>query len=181
MEAQFFTELHSKDLEGPWSVLTFPFAGYSAKYNVTWCAPPRFVTDFASVPRWPITYFLFGGKGKKNSVPHDLGYRWNVLSRWQWDNIFCEMGKVYHHSLENQSIPKRVWRWTERFVMTTGVVLGGWASYKNYPGSLDYRKCKVCQWGYGTEACKDCSNFYKQWRSCVKQGYFPNIAEQHIK
>lgn len=36
--------------------------------------PEGFITDFASIPRWPIIYWLFGGLGNKDATLHDWLY-----------------------------------------------------------------------------------------------------------
>lgn len=38
------------------------------------CVPPGYVTDFASVPRIPFIYWLFGGLGDREAVLHDFLY-----------------------------------------------------------------------------------------------------------
>lgn len=52
--------------------------------------PAGFVTDFASVPRLPFTYLLFGGVGDEAAVLHDFLYEWGLVSRKLADEVFAE-------------------------------------------------------------------------------------------
>lgn len=179
-EARFFSEIDTRHLEGPHRMVLAPFAGYSAEYDLTWCVVRRFVGDESSVPRLPIAYWLFGGRGNRECWPHDMGYRWDFgLGRHTWDMIFHEMAEVRQSNLEKQSALRRAWRWTERSVMTAAVVTAGWASYKNYPGCLDYRLAKKQDCPAGEKHCIGCDNYYKYWRECVWSGYRPEIVEYH--
>ena len=53
--------------------------------------PNGFVTDFASVPRIPLAFMLFGGIGEYAAVIHDWLYRTNMYPREICDAIFKEM------------------------------------------------------------------------------------------
>lgn len=64
--------------------------------------PAGFVTDFGSVPRWPLTYWLFGGVGDEAAVLHDFLYEWGIVSRETADNLFAEACAVCE-------VP--AWRW----------------------------------------------------------------------
>jgi hypothetical protein len=50
--------------------------------------PPGFVTDFASVPRIPLVFFLFGGIGDYGAVVHDWLYTTREYPRALCDAIF---------------------------------------------------------------------------------------------
>ena len=180
MNAQFFTDIDTRHLEGPHRMVLAPFAGYSARYDLSWCVPRRFVGDESSVPRLPIAYWIFGGRGNRECWPHDMGYRWRLgLDRMQWDMLFHEMAKVRQKNLSRQGAFRQAWRWTERNAMTGAVVVGGWVAYKDYPGCLDYREAKrrSCP---GREAfCIGCDLYYTHWRKCVMPGYRPEIVEYH--
>lgn len=52
--------------------------------------PTGFVTDFASVPRAPLTYWLFGGVGDEAAVVHDFLYERGLVPREQADDIYLE-------------------------------------------------------------------------------------------
>lgn len=73
--------------------------------------PPRFRTNYCSVPRWPVLYWMFGGKARKPSVGHDFPYTvhgvlkinydvstgehtvpvFQAISREEADDLFLEM------------------------------------------------------------------------------------------
>jgi hypothetical protein len=77
--------------------------------------PKGFDTDFASVPRVPIFYALFGGKAKKSAVLHDYLYVTKPFSREECDKAFlCAM--------ETEGLG-----WFTRHAMYRGVRLGGGA------------------------------------------------------
>ena len=82
--------------------------------------PLGFMTDFASVPRVPIAYMLFGDRAHRESVIHDYLYRTDSVPRAtysQANNVFLEAMKV------------RGKGYFVRYAMYWGVVLGGWTAY----------------------------------------------------
>jgi len=182
MQAQFFTPLDSRHIEGPYRMLLCPFSGYSARYDLTWVVPARFVGDEASVPRLPLAYALYGGRGSRGAWPHDFGYRWGFenVTRLQWDMIFMEANKVYHDSMTKQGIFRRIMRKNERFWMTSAVVVFGGFAYKNYPGCLDYREARRYKCPADNKMrCIDCELFYPRWRDCVRPGFHPELWRKH--
>lgn len=54
------------------------------------CVPKGFVTDFASVPRLPVIWWLFGGIAKRPAVIHDYLYSCKDVSRSQADAVLKE-------------------------------------------------------------------------------------------
>lgn len=52
--------------------------------------PTGFVTDFASVPRAPLTYWLFGGIGDEAAVVHDFLYEKRLVTRDLADLVYGE-------------------------------------------------------------------------------------------
>ncbi len=56
--------------------------------------PAGFKTDFASVPRIPLAYMLFGGVAKQAAVVHDYLYSRKDINRKDADNTFLEAMKV---------------------------------------------------------------------------------------
>lgn len=80
-----------------------------------------FVTDFASVPRVPIVYELFGDKAHHESVPHDFMYQTHVVPKSVADRVFLEAMAV-------RGKPPYI-----RYPMYWGVVLGGQSSYDSGP------------------------------------------------
>lgn len=176
IESQFIGELDARHIEGKWWVLLSPFGYYSAKYDVTICAPPGFVTDFSSVPRVPFAYWFAGGTGNQESVPHDLGYRW-FSRRLMFDMMFYEGGRVRSALRENQHWLHRTGRFVRTLVMSGTVVAVGWAVKETLPGCLDYRHKKICK--ANSFNCVVCENFYPKWESCKLSGFQPDILKLH--
>lgn len=82
--------------------------------------PAGFETDFASVPRIPVVYTLFGDRAHREAVVHDALYRIDsvpVVSRATADRVFLE-------AMECRGKGAFV-----RYAMYAGVRLGGWAAY----------------------------------------------------
>jgi hypothetical protein len=54
--------------------------------------PSGFITDYASVPRAPLTYLLFGGRGNAAAVVHDYLYQIHLpeVGKATADNVFRE-------------------------------------------------------------------------------------------
>lgn len=85
-------------------------------YMVT--SPAGSITDYASVPRLPAIYLLFGGKGKREAVPHDRLYTTCERPRNWCDAVF------HHLLLANPLITRQ-----EADQMYYGVRLGGAGHY----------------------------------------------------
>jgi hypothetical protein len=82
--------------------------------------PKGFQTDFASVPRVPIAYMLFGDRAHREAVLHDYLYRIDSQPQAtysQANNVFFEAMKL------------RGKGFFVRYGMYWGVVLGGWTAY----------------------------------------------------
>jgi len=82
--------------------------------------PAGFETDFASVPRVPIFYALFGDRAHRESVIHDYLYRIDAFpeaSRSQADDVFFE------------AMIERGKGFFVCYSMYWGVRLGGWTAY----------------------------------------------------
>ena len=80
-----------------------------------------FVTDFASVPRIPLVFFLFGGIGEYAACIHDFLYRTGMLPRDESDAIF----RAALIDMDETSAARA-------FMMHKGVRLGGVTSYIGY-------------------------------------------------
>jgi hypothetical protein len=79
-----------------------------------------FETDFASVPRLPLIYDLFGDRAHYESVIHDYLYckdSFPVVEREVADKVFLEAMKLRGKS------------WFVRSMMYAGVRAGGWTAY----------------------------------------------------
>jgi hypothetical protein len=82
--------------------------------------PEGFETDFASVPRVPLFYALFGDKAHREAVLHDYLYRTDsvpVVKRSEADDLFLEAMKVRGKS------------YFTRYGMYWGVRMGDWTAY----------------------------------------------------
>lgn len=79
--------------------------------------PRAFETDFASVPRLPIAFWLTGGVGDRAAVLHD--YLYSVQAPRPWADL------VYRAALKAEG----VWAW-RRQLMYLGVRLAGGAYYE---------------------------------------------------
>lgn len=79
--------------------------------------PEGFETDFASVPRWPLTFALLGQYGHAAAVVHDWLYRNGSLLRKDADRVFL-------NALRSSGIAR--WR---AYLMFAGVRIGGASRY----------------------------------------------------
>ena len=82
--------------------------------------PVGFETDFASVPRIPFIYAMWGGKAHREAVLHDYLYRSDSKPL----ATYSQANGVFFEAMEVRG-KKRV----VRYPMWWGVVLGGWTSY----------------------------------------------------
>jgi len=91
--------------------------------------PKGFVTNFASVDRWPIIYWLFGGVGDEAATLHDWLYSTLcplIITRAKSDKIFRG---VIIESLTKDGMAK--WRAVSKaYAMWAGVRLGGASHWK---------------------------------------------------
>jgi hypothetical protein len=153
MKAQFLTKLRVEHLNTKWWMLTEPLVYYSALLERDIVVPAGFVTDFASVPRIPIAYWLFGSRANAPAVIHDRLYRWGDIPRLTADRVFNEAMRA-----------EGKW-FTTRWPMTAAVMAFGWWAYKAVPGCLDWRGCKL---GSGAW-CFDCPKYFHGWSELDKQ------------
>ncbi len=82
--------------------------------------PLYFYTDFASVPRLPIFYTLWGDRAHREAVLHDYLYRIDsipIVTKSEADSIFRE-------AMKSTGKP-----WYIRYPMYLGVKIGGLSSY----------------------------------------------------
>lgn len=91
MTARFMSPLELReDNDGLiWTVLS-PFVYQSDVLDRIITVPVGFKTDFASVPRLPGVYLLFGGIGNEAAVIHDFLYTIKQTTRAQADDVFYE-------------------------------------------------------------------------------------------
>ena len=107
------------DNEGEW-VMVEPLIYHSEILDETIEVPIGFLTDFASVPRLPVLYSLYGDRAHRESVLHDWFYFTAYVSRAKADRIFLEAMKSRGKSL------------FVRQGMYLGVRLGGWKAWKEH-------------------------------------------------
>lgn len=102
--------------------------------------PPKYVTDFASVPRLPIIYLLFGGQSDEEatlhdflySVPHSTGTG-QVVTRALADQVLrgaryaCTRVDMSEYEKVNVfNILANIWAYTSAWCFWAGVRLVGW-------------------------------------------------------
>ena len=122
--SKFITELQTRllDDDSVW-VLDAPLVYESDLLKCKVTVPIGFQTDFASVPKVPIAYMLFGDRAHREAVIHDYLYRSDsvpVVARKQADDVFYEAMKLRGKSF------------FVRWCMWGGVRLGGWTDFHGY-------------------------------------------------
>ena len=105
----------SRDGRGTWELLA-PLCFVSQRIGAG-IVPAGFVTDFASVPRLPVAFFLAGGLAHAAAVVHDWLYTTHSTDRATADAVFQDAAKACGVS------PWRAW------VMWLGVRAGGASSW----------------------------------------------------
>lgn len=91
-KARFISTLRTDrvDFASADRVLLAPLALSSTLLDRLVIVPEGFVTDFASVPRAPLTYWLFGGIGDEAAVVHDFLYETGAVTRDLADLVYGE-------------------------------------------------------------------------------------------
>ena len=117
---KFITDLEVTCInDGAW-VLNSPLRYASDLLNDLVDVPVGFETDFASVPRVPIAFTLFGDRAHREAVLHDYLYRIDsipLVTISQANDVFLEAMK------------ERGKGYFVRYAMYWGVVLGGWTAW----------------------------------------------------
>lgn len=94
MTARFVSPLQViRRQDGKWSIAR-PLVYESDVVNARIVVPVGFVTDFASVPRLPFAFWLFGGLADEAAVVHDFIYSKRMFPREKCDEIFSEAMKA---------------------------------------------------------------------------------------
>lgn len=84
--------------------------------------PRGFITDFASVPRLPFAFILFGDRVHAPAVVHD--YLCSTL--WPTRRItWAQAAEVFHEAMKADGVP-----WFQRWPMFLGVRLFGVATLR---------------------------------------------------
>lgn len=102
--------------DGRW-ITCSPLTFISKRTGQLFTVPAGFVTDLASVPRYPVVYWLCGGRANKPAVLHDWLYSTCCISRAESDLMFLE-------AMEDVGVPLLY-----RRLMYAGVRLGGASRY----------------------------------------------------
>lgn len=110
----------SNDGRGTWR-LSCPLRYQSDAADQIITVPAGFKTDFASVPRLPLVFWLCGDTSHEAAVVHDYLYRYKITSRKMADAVLREASAV-------TGIP--AWR---RWLMWLGVRIGGQGPWDNEP------------------------------------------------
>jgi hypothetical protein len=123
--AGFFTNLQDECVDdlansgrGIWKVLS-PLSFQSDILDKTITVEPGFLTDYASVPRVPILYWLFGDTSHQPAVIHDWLYHHHEVCDEATANL------VFFEAMKAEGIP--TWR---RYAMYLGVKFGGRSSWE---------------------------------------------------
>ncbi len=118
--SEFLTELDCrlKDDDSVW-IIDSPLI-YESDILGRIEVPSGFETDFASVPRVPVFYWLFGDKAHREAVLHDYLYRTDSVPV----ATYSQANDVFFEAMELRGKPCYV-----RYPMYWGVVLGGWLHF----------------------------------------------------
>lgn len=108
--------------DGKWR-LTAPLVYQSDVAGMTFTVPAGTISDFASVPRLPLAYMLFGDRASEASVVHDFLYTSHLVPRSVADAVLREASAVTGVS------------WFARQSMWLGVRLFGWLHWKPKPAA----------------------------------------------
>jgi hypothetical protein len=128
--AEFRSTLDCRILDDDNGLLLADFIYYSDLLAREIRVPAGFITDFASVPRFPGAYWLVGGRAKWEATIHDYLYRVLMLGREVADNVFLEAMATKRKKLIKGE--EREWKqpaWV-RAAMWSGVRAFGWWSYR---------------------------------------------------
>ena len=119
-KAMFITELEVELLDDDriW-VLSSPLI-YHSKILGRIQVPAGFQTDFASVPRLPLAYAMYGDRAHREGVLHDYLYRQDSIPRAS----FKDANSVFLEAMEVREKPFYV-----RYPMYLAVCAGGYPSY----------------------------------------------------
>ena len=120
---KFLTELEAKlkDNDRVW-VITAPLV-YESDIVGPVAVPAGFETDFASVPRVPFIYEMFGDRAHREAVLHDYLYRIDAKT----SASYAQANSVFY-----EAMMLRGKKFVIRHGMYWGVVLGGWTAFHKH-------------------------------------------------
>lgn len=106
----------------PWLLKT-PLKVWSDRLSTYLTVPAGYLTDLASVPRWPLVYLSTGGYAALPSILHDWLYEVpGDITRKQADQVFLDLMR------ELNDPPNAI----TRRLMYLGVRLGGRRAWRRY-------------------------------------------------
>lgn len=114
-----------------WRVIT-PLRYRSDRLNTIVRVPAGFKTDFASVPRLLLSWWVAGGRAPRPAVVHDFLYQGGLVagrrvSRADADAVLHEASAADPLSGTNA---------ITRFLMWAAVRVGGWGSFRRAPARI---------------------------------------------
>jgi hypothetical protein len=122
----FLTELRVENAtgldDGKWRLIA-PLVYQSDVAGMTFTVPAGFISDYASVPRAPLVYWLCGDTSTMASVVHDAIYTYHWVDRATADKVLREASAVTGVA---------AWR---RTLMYWGVRLGGASHWNPRPAT----------------------------------------------
>ena len=142
----YLTKLQTENIGGGRHRLTAPLI-YQSDTLGTIEVPAGFETDYASVPRLPFVYLLFGGVGDEEAVLHDYLYTpphrihngcGREVTRHEADRMFrgaryaasyCPL--VTYESVNPWNIVKNMWAYIGAWCTWLGVRCFGWRHWKS--------------------------------------------------
>ena len=117
--SEFLTELDVRLRDNKIWVLDSPLV-YESNLIGKIEVPSGFETDFASVPRLPVIYVLWGDRAHREAVVHDYLYRIDSIPLV----LFSMANRVFLEAMETREKD-----WFVRWPMFLGVRFGGHSSY----------------------------------------------------
>jgi len=122
MKSEFLTDLDCRLKHGSDTVyvLLSELVYHSTLLGYDIHIPSEFETDFASVPRIPIVYSLWGDRAHREAVVHDYLYRIDSVPITDFDLA----NKIFLEAMTARNKPAYV-----RYPMYAGVCVGGKHSY----------------------------------------------------
>lgn len=120
--AKFLTPLITEEIDDDKAFLIQPLVYQSDILDGQVTVPAKFVTDFASVPRLPLAFWLCGGRAKMEAVLHDWIYQTHPCDRKTADNVLLEAMEA------RGEISPPI-----RELIFLGVRLGGFLAYRSGP------------------------------------------------
>jgi hypothetical protein len=117
--SEYLSQLCTVEKTDEIGVLSAPLLYQSDKYGLVE-VKAGFETDYASVPRLPIIYSLYGDRAHKSAVLHDYAYRIDSVPAFtfsQANDLFLEAMLCCGHKAY------------VAYPMYWGVVIGGYFSY----------------------------------------------------